>query len=67
MRHKRLVLKGLNTAMTNGSKQAIIAEKRDKFGWFALTKWVDFINNVGGLAQCRHGRQDPAPLEQNHP
>jgi len=58
---------GLNTAMTNGSKQAIIAGKRDKFGWFALTKWVDFINNPNGLAQCRHGRQDPAPLEQNHP
>jgi len=56
---------GLNTAMTNGSKQAIIAGKRDKFGWFALTKWVDFINN--GRALCRHGRQDPAPLEQNHP
>jgi len=41
---------GLNTAMTNGSKQAIIAGKRDKFGWFALTKWVDFINNPNGRA-----------------
>jgi len=59
---------GLNTAMTNGSKQAIIAGKRDKFGWFALTKWVDFINNPNGRAysvvivmvRIRH-------LEQNHP
>jgi len=28
----------------------------------------DFINNPNGRAlHSRHGRQDPAPLEQNHP
>jgi len=60
-------LKGLNTAMTNGSKQAIIAGKRDKFGWFALTKWVDFINNPNGRACTVSSWSSGSGTSGNHP
>jgi len=41
--------------------------ERDKFGWFALTKWVDFINNPNGRACTVSSWSSGSGTSGNHP